>query len=186
QLLRTVLRCLGQLPERPSAIEIRTLSKHTRDGYSLETFAFSNAADSEIPGYLAIPKHARRQLPAVLLIHGHGGNKDDVFGFRSSQQSVAERLLRAGFAVAAIDNYFSGERQGTGPDGHPGCFSRSSTEESSLFKLNLWLGRPLWGMMLRDQQMLVDYLQSRPEIDSTRLGVQGMSMGSTAAWWLAA
>ena len=56
----------------------------------------------------------------------------------------------------------------------------------SLFKLNLWLGRTLWGMMLRDEQIALDYLANRPEVDPARLGVQGMSMGSTRSWWLAA
>src|SRR5262249_10988860 len=32
----------------------------------------------------------------------------------------------------------------------------------------------------------LDYLCSRPEVDATRIGVTGMSMGSTRAWWLAA
>ena len=41
-------------------------------------------------------------------------------------------------------------------------------------------------MQLRDEQIALDYLVSRPEIDSKRIGVEGMSMGSTRAWWLAA
>src|SRR5262249_33686191 len=53
-------------------------------------------------------------------------------------------------------------------------------------KLNLWLGRTLWGMMLRDEQIALDYLASRPEVDPARIGAQGMSMGSTRAWWLGA
>jgi dienelactone hydrolase len=40
--------------------------------------------------------------------------------------------------------------------------------------------------MLRDEQCLLDYLETRPELDKRRIGATGMSMGCTRAWWLAA
>jgi hypothetical protein len=56
----------------------------------------------------------------------------------------------------------------------------------SLFKLYLWQGRSLWGMMLREEQCLIDYLETRPEVDRSRIAATGMSMGCTRSWWLAA
>jgi dienelactone hydrolase len=56
----------------------------------------------------------------------------------------------------------------------------------SASKFNLWVGRTLWGMMLRDDLMALDYLASRPEVDGRRIGVTGMSMGATRSWWLMA
>ena len=53
-------------------------------------------------------------------------------------------------------------------------------------KFNLWAGRTQWGMMLRDDLMALDYLCSRPEVDSRRVGVTGISMGATRTWWLMA
>ena len=41
-------------------------------------------------------------------------------------------------------------------------------------------------MFVRDDQVALDYLCTRPEVDTSRIGVTGMSMGSTRAWWLAA
>jgi len=41
-------------------------------------------------------------------------------------------------------------------------------------------------MMMRDQQCLIDYLQTRSEVDPDRIGATGMSMGCTGSWWLAA
>jgi len=35
-------------------------------------------------------------------------------------------------------------------------------------------------------RMALDYLAARPEVDARRIGVMGMSMGATRAWWLMA
>ena len=85
--------------------------------------------------------------------------------------------------MLAPDAYWHGDRAGTGPSG---TAESGETEQEDLFKLNLWFGRTLWGMFVRDDQVALDYLCSRPEVDASRIGATGMSMGSTRAWWLAA
>jgi dienelactone hydrolase len=181
-----VIECLGDRPARPTHLDVRTLWTRQMDGYTVEKFVFHNGVDSEVPGYIAIPEKRQGRLPAVLAMHGHGSSKDNVFGFDPSSQNVAGLLARHGYVVMAIDNYFGGERKGTGPAGEMEVMARGSDQEMSLFKLDLWLGRTLWGMMLRDEQIALDYLASRPEVDANRIGAEGMSMGSTRSWWLAA
>jgi dienelactone hydrolase len=41
-------------------------------------------------------------------------------------------------------------------------------------------------MFVRDDRVALDYLCSRAEVDPSRIGATGMSLGSTRAWWLAA
>src|SRR5262249_35133140 len=76
-----------------------------------------------------------------------------------------------------------GDRAGQGPAG-----SRELTREQqdSLHKYHLWFGRTLWGMFVRDDQVALDYLCTRPEVDVKRIGATGISMGSTRSWWLSA
>lgn len=181
-----VLECLGERPPRPKPLRIRTLWTEKKEAYTLEKFVFDNGVDSEAPGYLAIPLNRQGRLPAVLAMHGHGSNKENIFGIQPSSQDVADLLTRRGYVVMAIDNYFNGERKGKGPASELEVMAKGSDQEMSLFKLNLWLGRTLWSMMLRDEQIALDYLASRPEVDPNRIAAQGMSMGSTRAWWLAA
>ena len=181
-----VINSLGELPPRPAPVRVRTLSVDKKDGYRVEKFVFHNGVDSEVPGYIAIPDQPGKRLPAILTMHGHSSSKENMFGYEPTSQYVSDLLAKRGYVVLGIDNYFNGERKGKGPAGDSEVMARGSDQELSLFKLNLWLGRTLWGMMLRDEQIALDYLASRPEVDPNRIGAQGMSMGSTRAWWLGA
>ncbi len=181
-----VLNSLGDLPPRPSPAKVRVVFTDQKDGYRIEKFVFDNGVDSTVSGYIAIPHKRQGRLPAILTMHGHGSSKENMFGYQPTSQDVAELLTKHGYVVLGIDNYFNGERKGTGPAGQLERQEKGADQEMSLFKLNLWLGRTLWGMMLRDEQIALDYLASRPEVDPNRIGAQGMSMGSTRAWWLAA
>src|SRR5262249_24052186 len=58
--------------------------------------------------------------------------------------------------------------------------------EHDAFKLHLWQGRTLWGLMLFDEVQALSWLLERPEVDSARVAAFGLSMGATKAWWLAA
>ncbi len=130
--------------------------------------------EMEIPGGLKVP------APAVLLLHWHSGSKDGPL-FSSEEHNVLEPLLQRGYVLMAIDSYFNGKRLGRGPAGE--VESNLENQRDSLFKLNLWFGRTLWGRMLRDELIAIDYLASRPEVDRRRIGASGMSMGSTGAGW---
>lgn len=180
----TLLQCLGEMPPRPDPAKVRVLSREDLGDYTLERFEFHNGVDMTVPGILLLPKHRKGPVPAIVGLHGHGSSKESVCTDPKSSQLVGPALAKKGYAVAAIDAYFNGGRVGQGPAGK--LDKGANPQEMSLFKLNLWLGRSLWGMMLRDEQCLLDYLETRPEVDRTRLGVTGMSMGCTRAWWLAA
>ena len=186
EVKRIVVASLGDMPPRPSPLKVSTVSVDQKDGYRIEKFEFDNGVGYRVPGYIAVPDKRNGRLPAILTMHGHGSSKENMFGYEPTSQNVAEMLARKGYVVLGIDSYFNGERKGAGPAGEMEVMARGSDQEMSLFKLNLWLGRTLWGMMLRDEQIALDYLASRPEVDPERIGAQGMSMGSTRAWWLAA
>ena len=181
----TIQQLLGDLPPRPEKLNVRTVSREEKNGYILEKFIFDNEFDSWVPGYLAIPTNVEGKVPVIVGLHGWGSSKENIFGISSTSQDVLALLVSNGYAVMAIDSYFHGERRGHGPAGTREMQERVD-QEISLFKINLWFGRSLWGMQLRDEQIALDYLLSRPEIDNEKIGVQGMSMGSTRAWWLAA
>lgn len=178
---------LGKLPPRPTAARIETLAREDRGDYLLEKFRFDNGAGATVPGYLLLPKNISGRAPAILYCHWHGGEydigKEELFQANHTPEAPGPAFAKRGFVVLAIDAYCFGERNGLGPGG---AAERNGTGEWTASKFNLWVGRTLWGMILRDDLMALDYLAARPEVDARRIGVTGMSMGATRSWWLMA
>lgn len=182
----TLLRCLGEMPPRPDPAKVKVVSREDLGDYTRERIEFHNGVDMVVTGILLVPKSAgTKPAPAVVALHGHGSSAASCLTDEKSAQLVGPELVKRGYVVAAIDACFNGLRVGKGPAG-PTFDKGAGPQESSLFKLYLWQGRCLWGMMLREEQCLLDYLETRPEVDAKRIGATGMSMGCTRSWWLAA
>jgi dienelactone hydrolase len=179
----TLLRCLGEMPARPDPKKVKVVSREDQGDYVLERFEFHNGVDMVVPGILLLPKNRKGPAPAILGLHGHGSSKESICTDLKSSQLIGPLLAKKGYVVAAIDACFNGGRVGEGPAGK---LEKAAGQEASLFKLYLWQGRTLWGMMVREEQCLLDYLETRPEVDKQRIGATGMSMGCTRSWWLAA
>jgi dienelactone hydrolase len=166
---------------------VQTIGREDRGDYVVERFVFDNNAGSSVPGYLLIPKQRAGKAPGILFCHWHGGEydigKEEMFQARHTPDAPGPALVRRGFVILGIDAFCFGERNGKGPGGPT---DSGSDGEASASKFDLWFGRTLWGMMLRDDLMALDYLVSRPEVDPTRIGVTGISMGATRSWWLMA
>jgi len=185
----TLIHLLGDMPPRPAPADTQVLSREDKGDHWLEQIRFNNGAGSEVRGWCFLPKSATEdcKAPAILYCHWHGGDydigKDEMRQANATPVAAGPELAKRGYVVLGIDAYGFGERNGQGPDGPA---STGAAGEMSAAKFQLWMGRSLWGMMVRDDQIALDYLCSRPEVDATRIGVTGISMGSTRAWWLMA
>lgn len=182
-----LVKLLGNLPAPPRPITVKTLSKEDKETYTLEKFEFDNGAGAIVPGFLLIPKDGKAKHPAIYYCHWHGGNyelgKEEIFQTHHTPEIPAEVLVKRGYAVIAIDAYCFGERSGKGPGGND---ETGSPEELSQSKYELWMGRSLFAMMLRDDLMALEYLFSRSEIDTNNVAATGISMGATRSWWMMA
>ena len=190
---RTVLRkklwrLLGDLPDL-FIPKVTIRQNKSKVGYKLQRFTFDNGIGDIIYGYILIPSKRKGRGPAILYHHFHGNNykngKEEVItrAFPKLDFATGEALVRKGYVVLCIDAYAFGERRFQGPAGEK---EEGRKTETSLFKMFLWQGRTLWGMMVRDDLLALNYLLSRPEVDPSRIAAMGMSMGSTRTWWAAA
>ena len=172
---------LGDLPwdHKPSPPMVLATEKH--DGYTLERLVLDLNGVEPVPALLLIPDKRAARAPGLLYIHWHGGmydlGKEQLLIGADAQPAYAPVCAEKGLVTLAIDCWCFGERKHD-ENGHRG--------EEDAFKSMLWNGQVLYGMMMFDEFRALDYLAGRPEVDSNRLGVLGMSMGATKAWWLAA
>lgn len=175
---RELYGLMGDLPPRKRPIKAKTLSTEERGSYLLEKLELDLNGFEPVPAYFVRPKNLQGKAPAVLYNHYHGGRykvgKDELLVGNPGVASppYAEVLTGLGYCALAIDAWVFG--------------TRSTRTELDCFKEMLWKGQVLWGMMVYDSLRALDYLVTRPEVDATRVGTLGMSMGSTAAWWVAA
>ena len=171
---------LGDLSRHvPGPPKVVSTEKH--EGYTLERLMLDLNGMEPVPALLLIPDKRAARAPGLLYIHWHGGmydlGKEMLLKGVSVAPPYAPVCAEKGIVTLAIDSWCFGERK------HEKV---GKTGEENAFKEMLWNGRVLYGMMMLDEFRAFDYLANRPEVDPQRLGVLGMSMGSTKAWWLAA
>jgi dienelactone hydrolase len=172
---------LGDLPwdHKPAAPQLVRTEKH--EGYTLQRWVLDLNGMEPVPALLLIPDKRQERAPGLLFIHWHAGQydlgKEQLLKGTSVQPAYAPVCAEKGLVTLAIDSWCFGERkhEANGLQG-----------EEDAFKEMLWRGRVLYGMMMFDEHQALGWLASRAEVDPQRLGVFGMSMGATKAWWLAA
>lgn len=121
--------------------------------------------DVELQGYMAYPKakdgEAKRQLPAVLIIH-------EWWGLNDFAKKQAERLAKLGYFVFALDMYGKGK----------------VTDDPK--QARAWSG-PLYGnQAMRDRATAgLNILLSQPDVDRNRVAAIGYCFGGTGVLQLA-
>jgi dienelactone hydrolase len=138
-----------------------------------------------VPGYLQLPKNGPGPAPCVLLLHGWSGSKENWFtdGNYISGGQTRKSLLAAGFAVLALDAQCHGDRIASNDFAPVNHFidKDAGNPRKGYFTL-----REIYTQTVVDYRRAVDYLETRREIDATRIGVLGYSMGGTQTFMLTA
>jgi dienelactone hydrolase len=117
------------------------------------------AGAEDIPMLLCLPKAAQPPHPCVVLLHGHGGAKEGPIGL------MATALAQAGIAALAYDLPDHGER---------------NTGNGTFFDDWGDWDRVTAGVTLSvtDGRWAAAYLQSRSDIEPSRIACMGYSLGS--------
>ncbi len=161
-------------PKVPLDVKI-TASKNLGDGTVLETLTFASekkadGAIERVPTILLRPAKTQGRMPAVIVLHGTGGNKDSQLGFMKD-------LVKRGIIGVAIDARYHGGRGSKGAAAYNDAIAKAwKTKPGEPME------HPFYYDTVWDLWRLADYLESRDDIDAKRLGMIGFSMGGIQTW----
>ena len=171
-------RLLGEIPPTRFTIAGSTPLTTDRPGMRATRLDLLTGGSQPVRAFLTGPNGPWSHHPAVVYCHAHGARydigADELISGRAALQSppYGEALAQSGIVALCIDLPCFGERAGE--------------RESALSKALLWQGKTLFGAMLADLTGAIGLLQGIDGIDPERIGVMGMSMGATLAFWLGA
>lgn len=162
-----------KLIERPRVPLAPEVSAATEAG-GLSQFRFSYAAEASqrVPGLLVRPSSVKTRLPVVIALHGTGGTKE-------GQRPLLRQLADQGFLAVAIDGRYHGERTRTGSGS--GEYVEAMLRTYRTGKEHPFLYDTAWDVM-----RLIDYLQTRDDVDASRIGLIGFSKGGMETYLTAA
>ncbi len=164
-------KILGEFPAKTSLNPIITGTLY-RDGYRIEKIIYESFPKHHVTSNLYIPD-GEGKFPAALLFCGHENESKATVSY----QKTAILFAKHGFVVFVIDPISQSERfQLTDNSGKP--LTRGGTTAHTLLneESNL-LGTSTPADELWDNVRGLDYLVTRPEVDTSRIGCLGNSGG---------
>jgi len=190
--VRTLKRLTGYdtmqpAPLKPCITEERDFGDYIRQRVEIQT-----EPGIIMPFFVLIPKTGKPPYAAVITPHGHGsGGKVSVAGCREIPAVAAAveqynydygvQFARAGLVAFCPDARGFGERRET--------LSGDDLMVSSCLWINNMafpLGQTVTGMWAWDLHRLVDYIQTRADCRSDRIGCAGLSGGGLQTLWATA
>ena len=155
---------LAPLPERTPLHPIFA-NRRVRHSYSVEDVTFESTPGFYVFGNLYRPlrANAKGPVPAILVAHGHFKQEGWYARTRPENQLLCATLARMGAVVFTYDMVGYGDS------------TQLPHDTRNVLQIQLW-----------DSIRALDFLESLPDVDATRIGVTGASGGASQVILLAA
>jgi dienelactone hydrolase len=183
---------LGGFPPKPSPLEAQTLEVRDYPGYRREKFVIQSRPGLYILGYLLTPKTGTPPYATVVCVPGHGRGVDDIVGIDDNgqdrtdqagyQHDFAIQVTENGMAAVAIEPMAFGCRRD--PVTKKKGLGTAACQPSA--GAALLLGQTMIGWRVYDVMRTIDWIATRKELDSGRVGCMGISGGGTCTLFSAA
>lgn len=186
-------------PPAAEGYDVKVLCEEQRDGYKARKIAIRLSRYYTVPAYVLIPD-GKGPFPAVNALHDHGGHlfigKEKMIRPLSCEaqavikdadewaknlyegQFVGDYLARHGYVVFSADAPMWGER---------GQQEGARRDKFDMIAGNMMMyGIDLSAYITYDDISGTEFLATMPEVDASRIGCMGCSMGGYRAWMLSA
>lgn len=194
-----VFDCMLMPPPAPTnGFEAKVLYEEQRDGYKARKIEIRLSRYYTVPAYVLIPD-GKGPFPAVNCLHDHGAHLfigkekmirplacEDSTVIRDAEdwlkgyegQFFGDYLAKSGYVVFSADAPMWGER---------GQMEGANRDRYDMIAGNMMMyGIDLSAWMTYDDIAGTEYLAQMPEVDASRIGCTGWSMGAYRAWMLSA
>lgn len=164
---------LGLLPwPKRTPLNVRVTGKLDYPEYTVEKIAFESMPKIYVTTNLYIPKVRKGKAPAIIYVCGHSYSP---YGDKVQYQRHGISLAKNGYVAMVIDSIQIAETFSL----HHGTYSLDMFD---------WYARGYSpaGVEVWNAMRAIDYLETRPEVDATRIGMTGRSGGAGMSWFTAA
>jgi dienelactone hydrolase len=178
---KQLLEMLGLDPLPPKTdMKVTVTGKVEHEKFTVENLHFQPVPGLYVAANLYLPKtqgNNKKPAPAVIYVCGHANAVVDGvrYGNKTSYQHHGAWFAEHGYVCLILDTTQRGEFEGI----HHGTYRH---------KMWWWncRGYTPAGVEAWTGVRVIDYLQTRKEVDGQRIGVTGRSGGGAYSWWIAA
>jgi dienelactone hydrolase len=134
--------------------DIKAFGQAIKAHYRSQRIEIDVRPGERMPATMTLPVKADAPVPVIVLLHGSDQEMDFV-------EEICTPFNEAGFAMVCFDQYMRGERKVKG-----GMWTMMTGYRARCWKT------------VHDSRRLIDYLQTRPDIDHDRIYLVGASYGA--------
>lgn len=128
-------------------------------GYNLYAINYRSVHDKTVTGLLTIPEGGTESFPVIILMHGKGDRKTVDY-----IEAGHEFFRKSGYAVLRLDIDDHGDRL------------KDDYDFSLVGDFRYWT-RDLVSQTVFDLRRAIDFIETREDVDSQRVGYYGISLG---------
>ncbi len=175
QLRKAWYEFLGPMPQERPAVELKVLHEDRDAGCVRQLVEYESEPGQLVQGYLLMPlEPSSTPLPALVALHQTSRfSIDEIAGFKGIEsQRIGPKLAKRGFVVFCPRNYLWQDAED---------YQQAVAHFKSRHPHTLGMHK-----MLYDALRAVDVLESLPQVDASRIGCVGHSLGGKETLYLAA